>query len=224
MYCRLLLLTLFAAIVASQSGDDDECFNAALALAANRTCADAVEVIGESVNSSANTNINIEALNAYCTPSCRALNNRLLTACSGLTIDTTQLYCTVDGGVSCYDVVTRFTDMQNAALQAAISTACAVSPTDPAETCSPGCTMAVQNFINAGGCCFVETLDFAGQFVPNSDIVGTILSVCSGVNRPENTCEVITGSTGQGGAPGSAGLMASGNILVMAAVIVASVF
>ena len=197
MYCRcfFLLLTLFAAIVASQSGDDAQCFEAALALAANRPCANAGEVIAESVdtNSSANTNISIEVLNAYCTPNCRALNNRVLTACSGLTVDITQLYCTVHGGVSCYDVVTAFTDgMQDGVLEAQV--ACAIEgPTDAGQTCSPGCTMAIQNFINAGGCCFVETLETVDQLTPNqpnatsADIVGLILSACPGVNRLENT-------------------------------------
>ena len=224
--CFFLLLTLFAAIVASQSGDNAQCFEAALALAANRPCANAVEVIAESVdtNSSANTNniISIEVLNAYCTPNCRALNNRVLTACSGLTVDTTQLYCTVYGGVSCYDVVTAFTDgMEDEVLEAEIACS-AEGPTDAGQTCSPGCIMAVQNFINAGGCCFVETLEIADQITPNetsaADIVEEILSACPGVNRLENTCQVIIGSGGQGGP------IASRNILLIGAIIVASLF
>ena len=76
---------------------------------------------------------------------------------------------TVHEGMSCYDVVTTFTDgMQDGVLAAQF--ACAVENlTDPTQTCSPGCMMAVQNFINAGGCCFLESLEFADQFTgPNS--------------------------------------------------------
>ena len=222
MYCRFLLLSLFAAVVTSQNGDDDECFDAARALAANGPCANAVRVIGDAADTNSSA-INIGVLNAYCTPSCRALNNAVLSACANLSIDTTQLYCTVDGDMSCYDVVTTFTDTQGAALQAEISSACSESPTDPTEMCTPGCTMAVQNFLDAGGCCFVETLDFVDQFVPDANIVGTILSACPGVSRPQDTCEVITG--GGGGEPGgSAGLMTSGIMLIITATIVASVF
>ena len=231
--CFFLLLTLFAAIVASQSDDDAECSDAALALSANRPCANAVVVLAEYLET--NTTINIEVLNAtaYCTPSCRALNNRVVAACSGLTVvDYTQLYCTVYEGVSCYDVVTTFTDdrsgMQDEILQAQVE--CAIETptgTDAGQTCSPGCTMALQNFINAGGCCFLETLEFVDQLPagPNetsTDTVGLILSACPGVNRLENTCEVITGSAGdQGG--GSAALVAASRLIV-GAIIVASLF
>ena len=105
-----LLLTLFVAVVASQDGDIPQaCFEASLALAANQPCFNAVAEIGNSFQ--ANTApINREGLNVYCTRDCRNLNNRVLTACSDdtednpmLDVDVTELVCTFDGDVSCYE-------------------------------------------------------------------------------------------------------------------------
>ena len=102
MYCRcfLLLLTLFAATVISQDGDE-QCLGAFVDLAANGPCNEANEKLNDAIDY--NTTISTEILNAFCTPSCRALYNRALSVCADLT-DASRLYCTVYEGVSCYDV------------------------------------------------------------------------------------------------------------------------
>ena len=78
--------------------------------------------------------------------------------------------------------------------------------------------MTVQNFINAGGCCYVELLDLLDRSDPpnvtSANEVGDLLSACPDFNnRIKNTCQVVvTGSV--------AGLVASGNILLISTVIV----
>ena len=164
----------------------------------------------------------MEILNTYCSPSCRALSARILSACSDLGIvDTTQLFCTAYEGMSCYDVANTFIDsMQDEILEAEIE--CGIeSPTDSAQTCSPRCMTAVQNFLDAGGCCFVEVLEFGylqlNDAISAERIVG-LLSACPDLNnQTQSSCEVIIGSGGQAGSMSSAGV---GNILIAAIIVV----
>ena len=198
MYRRsvLLILALFAvcSVVSSQS---DACVSASLALAANQPCADAVTSIGELLSAGDNvtTMISMAQLDAYCTPDCRNLNNALLDSCIEgdnplENVDITEFVCTTDGGVSCLDVTrsSEFTTMQET-FQASVSAACS-NETDE-QTCSPNCTMAVQNYITASGCCLIASLEFADQFVQGGNILELVLSACPGVNPPESTCQVI---------------------------------
>ena len=191
MYCGYVLLTLslFAAcsVVTSQS---DACISASFALAANQPCADAVTSIGDLLSAGDNvtTMISTEDLDAYCTPDCRSLNNALLASCIDgdnplENVDITEFICTTDDGVSCLDITrsSEFTATQET-FQASVSAACS-NETDT-QTCSPNCTMAVQGYINAGGCCLIESLEFADQFVQGANILELVLSACPGVNPP----------------------------------------
>ena len=232
MYCRysLLLLTLFAVTVncsvTSQDSDDPQCDAAARALVANRLCATAFELLDDHIDS--NTPITMEILNVYCSPSCRPLNTRLLSACSDSgTDDATQLICTAYEGMSCYDVVATLLAAESSVERDIfeLEIECDIeSPTGSAQTCSPGCMTAVQNFLDAGGCCFVEALGFGEQSQLDSDdaasaerIVG-LLSACPDFNnRTQSSCEVIIGSGGQAGSMSSA---AVGNILIAAIIVV----
>ena len=146
------------------------------------------------------TMISTEDLDAYCTPDCRSLNNALLASCIDgdnplENVDITEFICTTDDGVSCLDITrsSEFTATQET-FQASISAACS-NETDT-QTCSPNCTMAVQDYINAGGCCLIESLEFADQFVQGANILELVLSACPGVNPPESTCQVIGGDNG----------------------------
>ena len=238
----LLFLTSFAAVVTSQQ-NTQACANAGSALAANQPCLSASTSVGQSIDT--NTAISIEELTDYCTTECRALTRQVLTACSEpnspfATVDITAFVCTIDGDVSCFDLIrsSQFTAM----LDTLDNGACA-NMTDAGQTCSPECAMDIQNVVNAGGCCFVETLQFAGQFIPNADLLETVLSACSSVTLPQDSCQVIgednnggnNGGTdnggdnggnnggnneGNNGDNGANGLVVSGSVLLIAAIMV----
>ena len=85
--CVLLLLTLFAAVVTSQLSQ--ACTDARTALLADQVClaatndAESVLTVGADISD--------ETLNNFCSSNCRALNNRLGTACANevsIAIDT----------------------------------------------------------------------------------------------------------------------------------------
>ena len=209
----LLLLALFAAVVTSQQ-DTQACNDATRALANNRPCATAFLNIGDSVQDNDAT-INRGDLNAFCSSSCRGLAAVILTACSDSdngTLFSAGLFdfvCTVDGDVSCFDSITsQFSAMEDT-LDAAVDAACNETNT---ETCSPACAMAVQNYVNAGGCCLVESLEFANQFIEDIDIIETIMSVCS-VTLPGG-CQMIGAANG---------VVASVSVLLIS-IIIATVF
>ena len=75
--CILLLLTLFATVVISQLSQG--CTDARTALLGDQVCLTATNDAESVVTIGADNN---ETLNNFCSSNCRALNNRLATACA----------------------------------------------------------------------------------------------------------------------------------------------
>ena len=213
MYCQgasLLLLALFAAVVTSQN---IACRNARFDLSDNRPCANAV--MNMNTANHGNTSINRNDLNIYCSPDCRALNNRVVRVCSDPNSpmanggDVTALMCSADGAVSCFNFI-RSTQFRAAQATFEASTAC---KDDGLQTCSASCVTAIQNYLNVGGCCLAQALEFARQFNPHVTVIEDIVLACPAVNPPENTCQVI------GQNRRSNGHIATGSALLIAAII-----
>ena len=81
MYCVVLLLTLFATVVTSQTSQAcRDASNASNAVAANQVCLNALLQVGQSLDNG--VAINNKLLNNFCSPSCRALVNRFLIDCA----------------------------------------------------------------------------------------------------------------------------------------------
>ena len=227
MYFRfaLLFLTLFAAVVTSQE-NTQACTDAELALAVNQPCLSAFTNVSQSIET--NTTISIEELTDYCSPECRTLTRQVLAACTEsnsplANLDINPFVCTIDGDVSCFDFIrsSQFTAVLDA-FEASRNVVC--DSISDGQTCSPECETKIQDFVNAGGCCLVETLQFAGQIIADADFFDTVSSTCPFVNLPEGSCGVIgegnNGDHNNGGNNGGNGLVISGNVLLIAAIIV----
>jgi len=78
MYCVLLLLTLFTAVVFSQT-PSQACLNTQEALFANRPCLNAIIQVGESISN--NATLPMGDLNTFCSSTCRNLNNQVTIDC-----------------------------------------------------------------------------------------------------------------------------------------------
>ena len=198
MYGRFAsLLLLFAAVV---TGQDQACQDASVALLRNMPCSNAVSRIAEATEANRSVT-NTGQLEAYCSPDCRALNRQILTACitDGEDFpDTTELYCTVDpDGVSCYDVSVDSPEYETmiSTLLPPVTLACIDEIASDNQTeCSPGCAMAVQDFVNNVSCCFLKNLELGFQLVQDASIVSLILP-CRTDSTGSN-CRVIGGDDG----------------------------
>ena len=199
----LLLLSLFVAVVTSQTA---ECIAAQSALIANAACYSAFNDIGNAI--SADRNVSMLDLNVYCVPDCRNLVNRLIT-CDGDPDSATgvrfnEYLCNVDSnGVSCYDFIRspRFETLGNSVD--------AMCPDIPAgQTCSSTCQTAFQNFVVDGGCCIQELFEFASQDA--DDDLNDLLARCPVDLSRGGTCTEIGGANG---------LKAFGSVLFIAVII-----
>ena len=231
MYCLCLslLLSVLVTIVTSQS--NQACQNASIALFTNPACSNAINSITQATR--ANRPVTSTGqLNAFCSEDCRALYRQFLTCAlsdgsgdsSGddgdflRNVDLTLLYCTIDSatGMSCYDV-------QESPDTAPVSRACLneLIGSGNETTCSPGCAMAVQGFVNSVSCCYLQSLELANQ-IAGVDILSLILP-CRAGNSSTSTCQVIqgNGSEPNNGSNALGGI--SGSVLLIAAIVV-SVF
>ena len=221
------LLLLFATVV---TGQDQACQDASFALLRNMPCSNAVDRINEA--SEANRSVtNTGQLDAYCSPDCRALNRQILTACitDGDDFpDFTELYCSVDpDGVSCYDVADspEYETMIDTLLPP-VTLACIseIASDDPTE-CSPGCAMAVQDFVSNVNCCFLKSLELGSQLIQDASIIGLILP-CRADSAGSN-CQVIGGDGGATDVGNGANRLGMGGIfgsILLITAVVVSVF
>ena len=235
MYCRSLslLITLIVTVVTGQS--DQVCQNASLALLTNAPCHDAIDSINDAIKAN-RTLTSSGQLNTYCSQDCRAIYGQFLAACSDGgsgsgsgdilgSFDLTQLQCTTDSnGMSCFDVAeSPATLTVDVDLLLPVYSACVnelIGGSANQTTCSQGCAMAVQGFVNNVGCCYLESLRIANQ-ITSLEIL-SLIPPCR-ADHNFDTCQLIQGDGGTttdrgNGANALCGI--SGSVLLIAATIV----
>ena len=201
-----MLLTLFVTVVTGAEYNQSCRANASADLVRNVPCHDATTSLKETF--AANLSVtNTVDLNAYCARDCRAINNRLA-ACpaaesvgnnstlstQGNFSDATRVICTIDrDNVSCYDVNRKSKHTAIQILIGPIISACIFEIQSKYQgTCSPGCAMALHDFLNNTDCCYVESL------VESSDnpILPKLILLCGDANNDYAIyrCQVIPGN------------------------------
>ena len=191
MYCRVVLL-LLTSIATSQTA----CDRANIALLSNEACYNAFRDVAVAVRDDDAT-INLEDLNAYCTPECRGLLSAVTAVCGDDPGSTpigaiNSFICTTDGDVSCYDFITS-SPFSNFSDAVRASGDCEDDIT-AREMCSPGCQAAFQNYIIDGGCCVSESLEFAARLAGES--LDELLAYCPVDLSRGGTCTEIGGANG----------------------------
>ena len=209
----LLLLSLFVAVVSSQSA----CDSAGDALLADPTCYNAFLNIRQALNN--NTTVQ-EDLYEYCRPSCRNIVTAAAT-CSGNNdmlqfLGVNRIICSInENSVSCLDYI-RSPETISLRDTLESSGACEdeLSAGGNSTACSRACQEALQAIIIEYGCCIAEFYEYFSQY--NVDALEGIRNLQCPVDFSRaGTCVQIGGANG---------LKAFGSVLLFAVMIVFAAF